>query len=105
MDRYALVERAVHEEVVDAQRLGTLELIGRRLDLELAYQAIEVVDQSVDQVGLDGVLHDRVPDLGDPIHVARDGGGIHDPVPPRVATLVKLLPGSVPSPCRVAPRW
>ena len=102
---YPLVQGTVHEEVVDAQRLGSLELVGRRLDLELAYQAIEIVDQGVDHVGLDGVLDDRVADLGDPLHVAGDGGGFHDPVPPRVTTLVKLLPRSVPSPGRVAPRW
>ena len=39
-------------------------LVGRH-DAELALEAVEVVVQLVDQVGLDGVLDDRVALLGD----------------------------------------
>ena len=58
MDRDALVELAVDQEIVDARRPQALEAIDRRLDVELALEPLEIGDQCVDKVGLDGVLDD-----------------------------------------------
>ena len=56
--RDALVELAVDQQVVDAHRAPALEAIGRRRDVELALEPLEIGDQRVDEVGLDGVLDD-----------------------------------------------
>ena len=57
--------RAVGEQVVDADGVVALEVVGGRHDAELVLEAVEVVDQRVDEVEVDGVGDDRVALLGD----------------------------------------
>ena len=76
--RHPLEGRAVHQQVVDANGLRALEVVGRRHDPEVDLQAVELFDELVDQVGLDGVLDDRVAllcDRGDVVGDVRRGHG------------------------------
>jgi len=63
----------VHEEVVDPHGAGALEVVPGRSHVELALEAQQVVVEGVDEVGLDGVLDDRVPLLGDAVEVSPEG--------------------------------
>ena len=65
VQRYLLVERAVHQQVVDADGAGALEEVVGGHDAELDFEAAKVVVEGVDEVGLDGVLDNRVALLGD----------------------------------------
>ena len=60
VDRDPLERLAVHEQVVDADGLAALEVVGRRHDAEVDLEAVQLVVELVEQVGLDGVLDDRV---------------------------------------------
>ena len=55
----------MHQQVVDADGLRALEVVAGRHDAEVDLEAVQLVDELVDEVGLDGVLDDRVALLGD----------------------------------------
>ena len=60
MDRNPLEIDAVGQKVVDAHGAGPFEGVAGREDTELPFQSGEVVEQRVDQIGVDGALDDRV---------------------------------------------
>ena len=64
-----LVERAVHEQVVDAHRPRALEGIAGRLHVVLLLQAQEVVGKRGHQLGLDDAFGDRVAVPRDPVEM------------------------------------
>ena len=71
--RHPCEDVAVHQQVVDAHGAACPR---RRCSAgtiaEVDLEAVERLGQLVDQVGLDGVLDDRVALLGDALGVARD---------------------------------
>ena len=60
MERYALVQRPVGEQVVDARRVRTLEEVVCRDDPELTLQPLQVLGQCIYEVERDRVLHDGI---------------------------------------------
>ena len=75
--RDLLVQRPVHEQVVDPPRRGALEAVARGTDVERVLEALEIAAQRVDQGGLDRIRDDGPSvgrDLGD---VLADGGRVH----------------------------
>ena len=59
-DRDGLEERAVGEQVVDPPGVAALEVVGRRCDPEVAFEAVELGHQRVGASGVEGVGDDRV---------------------------------------------
>jgi len=73
VDGNPLPERAVREEIVRVERVGALEGVRRRPNVELALDAGDVRQQSLDERRLD-----RVPD--DRVAVALDAREVGQPV-------------------------
>jgi hypothetical protein len=69
VDRDALEALAVDQQVVDAERVGPLEAVAGRPDVQLPLQAVEVLEQPVHELRLDGVLDDRVAVTGHTLDV------------------------------------
>jgi hypothetical protein len=86
VDRDLLEPRSVDQQVVDPDGVGALEVVPRRRDGELALEPEQVVVQRVDELGVDGVLDDRVAVRGDALDVVVDvdagGLGAGHVVPP-----------------------
>jgi hypothetical protein len=66
VERNSLIERTVHEEVVDAGGFSAFEEIVRRHDAEIVFESEEIIGDGVDQVEVNGILDDGptlVPDF------------------------------------------
>jgi hypothetical protein len=61
----------VDQQVVDPHGAGALEGVPGRDDAEVDLEPVERLGDLVEQVGLDGVLDDRVALLGDAAEVLR----------------------------------
>jgi hypothetical protein len=60
--------------------MRTLEGVSRGLDVELFLEALEIVQQGRDQLGLDDALEDRVAVTRDALEVAGGGPGFLYPI-------------------------
>ena len=72
-----LEQPAEREQVVEPQRVESLEGVPGRLDLEEPFELLEITAQRVHELGLDRVLHDRVALFGDGPYVSLDICVVH----------------------------
>ncbi len=70
-----LVERTVHEQVVDAARAATLEVVGREIDAEFAVEPREIFEQRAGFVLREDALDDREAVAFDAVEMCLDVGG------------------------------